>query len=176
MTVTNVNLASGEFIQGGGNGNGNGASGGLFFNLNTNLNVAGLNFTLVSETADFGTMISTGEGAFKADGDGLYNIQFDFSTHAFSVDSSFTYELTLTGGDLTAADFEQLSEPATGDTQGPFYAAAKIMGLGGGNGGSTYIEPGSGYVIIPAPEPASTGILATGLALLFVRTFRSRRA
>ena len=178
MTVTNVGLSSGEFIQGGSNGNGNGANGatgGLFFNLNTSLNVSDLGFTFVSQTANFGTMISTGEDGFQADGDGLYNIQIDFSTHLFSVDSSFTYELTLTNGDLTASDFEQLSDPKPGDSAGPYYAAAKIMGVSGAPGGSTYIEPNGGYTVLSAPEPAPIALLATGLTLLIARTLRRRR-
>ena len=175
MTVTNVDLSSGEFIQGGGNGKGNGATGGLFFNLNTNLSVGKLNFSLVSETADFGTKISTGEDAFKAGGNGLYNIQFDFSTHDFSVDSSFTYELTLTGGDLTASDFEQLSAPGSGDSQG-YYAAAKIMGVSDVPGGSTYIEPGDGFGVLAVPEPTPMALMATGMGIFSVRALRLRRA
>ena len=175
MTVANVGLSSGEFIQGGGNGKGNGATGGLFFNLNTGLNVGNLNFSLVSETGNFGTKISTGEDAFKAAGGGVYDIQFDFSTHDFSVDSSFTYELTLTGGDLTASDFEQLSAPGPGNDQSLYYAAAKIMGVSGAPGGSTYIEPNGGYTVLSAPEPAPVALLATGLTLLFARSIRPRR-
>lgn len=171
FTVSNVNLAPGEFIQ----GSGNGSSGGLFFNLNDNLNVADLNFALVSQTADFGTIINTEESpGYHADGDGLYNIQIDFSTQSFTNNASFTYKLTLTGGDLTASDFEQLSAPGPGGNQGPYYAAAKIMGDSGAPGGSTYIQPGN-YEVLATPEPAPIALLATGLTLFVARTLRLRR-
>lgn len=178
LTVTNVNFVSGEFVQGQGNG---AASGGLFFNLDTNLDVSNLGFTLVSETKDFGTSIMTSENVvpksgYKADGDGYYNFTFAFSNMTFSVDSSFTYELTLTNGDLTAADFEQLSTPGPGDTEGPFYAAGHIMGIGNGGGGSGWIEPGNGYTTFTVPEPAPTALVATGLAFLVGRTLRLRRS
>jgi hypothetical protein len=167
LTVTNVNLTAGEFIQ----GNGSGASGGLYFNINPNDTVTDLHFTLVSETANFGTIISTGEDAFKADGDGEYDVQFDFADQTFSVDSSFTYEITGISS-LTAADFAYLSTPAGG--QGPFYAAAKIQGLANGN--STFLEPGGGPETVVTPEPTSLVLLAAGTGLFFARTIRARRA
>lgn len=176
LTVTNVNFSSTEFIQ----GMGNGANGGLFFNLLTNLNVSNLGFTLVSGPNDYGTSISTEENVtsgsgFMADGDGLYNIKFDFGmSHNFAADSSFTYALTLTNGTLTASDFEQLSQPAGG--AGPFYAAAHVMGIGSGGSGSGFVDPSGGYTTLPTPEPAPTALVATGLALFVGRTLRSRRS
>lgn len=167
LTITNVNLSSTEFVQ----GNGNGSSGGLFFNLNTNDNPTALNFSLVSSNGNFGPMISTGVNQFMADGDGKYDIQFDFSSHAFSTDSSITYKLTGIAG-LTAADFEYLSAPAGGS--GPFYAAAKIQGLPGG-GGSMFIEPGQGPQTIPVPEPSPSIVFLGGLGLFGMARLRLRR-
>lgn len=168
LTITNVNLSSTEFVQ----GNGSGSSGGLFFNLNTNDNPTALNFTLVSSNGNFGPIISTGLNAFKADGDGFYDIQFDFSSHAFSTDSSITYEITGIAG-LTAVDFEYLSSPAGGS--GPFYAAAKVQGLPGG-GGSMFLEPSFGPQTIPVPEPSPSVILLGGLSLFGVTRFWLSRA
>lgn len=171
LTVTNVNLAPGEFVG----GHGNGASGGLFFNINTQYNPSDLNFTLVSETSTlFGTSISTGEDAFKADGSGYYDIEIDFSSHSFANDASITYEITGISG-LTASDFEQLNEPSGGE--GPFYAAAKVQGIPSGSG-SGYLDPSGGYTVLgvqSVPEPAPTALMAAGLTLLVARTFRSRR-
>jgi hypothetical protein len=166
LTITNVGFASGEFVG----GNGNGANGGFFFNLNTNDNPVNLAFTLVSANGSFGQTISTGQNAFKADGDGYYDIQFDFSTHAFSVNSSMTYRITgITN--LTAADFAYLSAVGGGGESGPFYAAAHIQGLSGGN--STWLEPGGGPVITRVPEPAPIALLAVSAILLVA--FRLQR-
>src|SRR5579863_756627 len=93
LTITNVNITTSEFLK----GNGNGASGGLYFNLNPNDNPTALNFALVSSNGNFGPIISTGENQFKADGDGYYDIQFDFSGN-FSTDASLTYRITGISG------------------------------------------------------------------------------
>lgn len=167
LTITNVNLTSGEFVQ----GNGNGASGGLFFNLNTNDNPTALDFTLVASNGNFGPIISTGENSFKADGDGYYDIQFDFSSQSFSTDASITYKITGISG-LTAADFEYLSAPSGG--LGPFYAAAKVQGIPGG-GNSTFLEPGNGPQMISVPEPSPSIILLTGFGLFGVGGLWYRR-
>ena len=176
MTISNVNLTSGEFVK----GNGNGANGGLFFNLNPNDNPANLTFSLISSNGNFGTTISKGVNAFKADGDGKYDIQFDFSGNNFSTGSSIAYRITGISG-LTAADFAFLSAPAGGS--GPFYAAAHVQGLPASCGGdSTWIEPGRGPLsIIPVPEPVPGAFLALLLGLwgvwfMRVRSLRLRPA
>src|SRR5215469_8457164 len=122
LTVNNRGLTSSEFLQ----GNGSGANGGIFFNLNPNDDPTSLAFSLVSQSANFGTYINTGENAFKADGDGKYDIVFDFTTHSFAGGASFSYLISGIAG-LSASDFAYLSAPAGGS--GPFYAAAHIMGL-----------------------------------------------
>jgi hypothetical protein len=168
MTITSLNLISGEFVQ----GNGAGAGGGLFFNLNPDYDPTSLAFGLISATGDFGTIISTGANAFKADGDGKYDIQLDFATHNFSSGSSITYQLTGISG-LTAADFAFLSAPAGGS--GPFYAAAHVQGIPPNNY-STWIEPGAGPVqITSVPEPAPLvlfGVLLWGVWFLRTRSLR----
>ena len=169
LTVTNVDLTSGEFIQ----GSGNGANGGLFFNLNPDDNPTKLVFTLVSSNGSFGPIISTGEDEFNADGHGKYDVQFDFSTHAFSAKSSLTYQITGIAG-LTAADFACLSAPAGGS--GPFYAAAHVQGLSCNLGG-TWIEPcGGPQQLLPVPEPAPIAPLVVSLGLWAARRWRSPRA
>jgi hypothetical protein len=154
LTVNNVGLTSSEFLQ----GNGSGANGGIFFNLNPNDNPTSLTFSLVSQSANFGTYINTGENAFKADGDGKYDIVFDFSTHSFAGGASFSYLISGIAG-LTASDFAYLSAPAGGS--GPFYAAAHVMGLPPNASNSTWIEPGSGALQLnPVPEPSSFALIA----------------
>lgn len=159
LTVSNLGLIGDEFLQ----GNGSGANGGIFFNLNPNDDPTSLTFSLVSQTANFGTFINTGENAFKADGDGKYDIVFDFSTHSFAGGASFSYLISgITG--LTASDFAYMSAPAGGS--GPFYAAAHVMGLPPNASNSTWIEPGSGVLqLLPAPEPSSFALIAVSFGV-----------
>jgi hypothetical protein len=159
LTVNNLGLTSSEFLQ----GNGSGANGGIFFNLNPNDNPTSLTFSLVSQSANFGTYINTGENAFKADGDGKYDIVFDFTTHSFAGGASFSYLISGIAG-LTASDFAYLSAPAGGS--GPFYAAAHIMGLPPDASNSTWIEPGNGPAsLLPVPEPSSFALIAGSFGL-----------
>ena len=97
LTVTNVQFAAGEFVA----GNGSGANGGLFFNLNPNYNPNGLSFSLVAANGSFGTTIGTGANSFKADGDGKYDMVFDFTANTFTANSFFTYLISGISG-LTA--------------------------------------------------------------------------
>lgn len=157
LTVTNVQFAAGEFVA----GNGSGANGGLFFNLNPNYNPNGLSFSLVAANGSFGTTIGTGANSFKADGDGKYDMVFDFTANTFTANSFFTYLISGISG-LTAGDFAYQSLPAGGS--GPFYAAAHVQGLSGGL--STWVEPGGGPGLVPVPEPASLAVLAVSLGLL----------
>lgn len=168
LTITNVQLAAGEFVA----GNGGGANGGLFFNLNPGLNVSNLTFTLNSSSGSFTTpTINTGTDGFKADGDGYYDIQFDFATGGsgrFSGNDSIT--CTITGiPTLTAGDFAYPSLSAGGS--GPFDAAAHVQGLYGGS--STWIEPGQ-TIIVPVPEPPASGYFLLGLGAL-VCSWRIKR-
>lgn len=155
LTVNNVGLTSDEFLQ----GNGSGANGGIFFNLNPNDDPTSLTFTLQSQSADFGTYINTGENAFKADGDGKYDIVIDFTTHLFAGGASFSYLISGISN-LSANDFAYMSAPAGGS--GPFYAAAHVMGLPPNASNSTWIEPGNGPTgLLPAvPEPSSFALIA----------------
>ena len=155
LTVTNLGLTTGEFL----NGNGNGANGGLFFNINPADNVNNLVFTLQYANGTFGTSINQGENSFKADGDGKYDIVFDFTPGAFTAGSSFSYLITGISG-LTANDFAYLSASTPGES-GPFYAAAHVAGIPGGQ--STWLEPDLGPLAIPVPEPSSAGLLLVGM-------------
>jgi len=168
LTITNVQMVAGEFIA----GNGSGANGGLFFNLNTNLGAGNLIFDFDTSSGSFSTpAISTGTNSFQADGDGQCDILFDFATSSgrFVGGDSITYRITGIST-LTAADFACLSAPGGGS--GPFYAAAHVQGLSGGN--STWIEP-SQATLVPVPEPTTTVSCLLGLAAL-VCSWRLRRA
>ena len=74
--------------------------------------------------------ISTGSNAFKADGDGFYDIGLVFASGPPSarMDGTDTAMFTITGAGITTATFNQLSFGSTG-SGGPFRSAAHIQGI-----------------------------------------------
>jgi hypothetical protein len=121
-------------------------------------------------------VVNTGTNAFKADGDGKYDIQFMFSTsngHEFGPGESVSYLLTGPSSgpnQLTANSFSFLSQPAGG--AGPFYEAAHILSIGQG-GNSVWASP----INAPfAPEPSALVLgLISGVAVVALR-YRKRAA
>src|SRR5690606_8512015 len=115
--------------------------------------------------------IQTGEDAFQADGDGLYDILFSFAPPPggpfpgprFAPGDWIEYEITGISG-LTENSFAFLSAPAGG--HGPFPTAAHVQGIGPGG-------EGSGWVTVPIPQTAYLGF--AGLALVGVVTVIKRR-
>jgi hypothetical protein len=98
----------------------------------------GLTFTYVagSSTNPAATSVQLGSNSFQADGDGLYDIEFDFASGPPS--SRFdagTVVYTITGTGITAATFDLLSSPAGG--AGPFHTAAHLQGIPNTAGGNT---------------------------------------
>jgi hypothetical protein len=127
------------------------------------------------KTSQVGTFTDPGilqsSNAFKADGDGNYDIEFLFATGSaaarFGAGESVTYDVSATG--LTANDFNLLSEPAGG--HGPFLSAAHIQNTtGAGTGGSGWIAPGGGNNV---PDGGATACLL-GLGLAGLGGLRAR--
>lgn len=115
--------------------------------------------------------INLGTDKYKADGDGLYDIRFDFSTasgHEFGEGDSVSY--IITGPAFMNADsFSFESHPAGG--VGPFFEAAHILSIGeGGNSvwASPTQRPGN-----PVPEPSAMVLaLVGGCAALGARNWK----
>jgi hypothetical protein len=142
----------------------------MHFNLDPVLDPTLLSFVVVDAGSVGTTVVNTGVDGFKADGDGLYDIQFDFppppGTPAgrFTEGKSMIYEIFYSGGIIDASSFDFLSTPDGG--AGVFLAAAHVQNTtGAGTGGSGWI----GVV----PEPA-TGVLL-GLGLLGLASVRRPR-
>jgi hypothetical protein len=148
--------------------------GALYLNLNPAYDPNDLNFALTGSTGTFGSpTISTGTDAFKADGDGLYDILVDFNIappgDRFNDTDSVTFTLTgITG--LVEGDFNFLSAPSGG--HGPFLAAAHIQGVGPNGEGSGWIAPGNGA---PVPDGGAT-VMLLGTALACLGALRRRFA
>jgi hypothetical protein len=154
LTLTATDLTASEFVSG------------WYLNLDPALDVSSLVFSSPTKVGSFtNPAISLSTNAFKADGDGKYDILLEFDVSAgvanrFTAGDSVSY--TITGiATLTADSFNFLSLPAGG--HGPYIHAEHVQGIGS--------ESLSGWVsgdeLPPIPEPATMSLLAVGsLALL----------
>jgi hypothetical protein len=169
LTISNLNIASSEKITE------------LYLNLNPSFLATSLVFSNTGGSSGvFAPLPSLGLNMFKADGDGKYDILFDFGltpSTAFSTSDYLTY--TITGiPTLTSSDFEFLSQPAGG--HGPFYAALHVQGINITNvtdlSNSGWVSAEPSPLALVVPEPASAGLLlfAAGLGFVSRNRFMSK--
>lgn len=155
LTMSVANLVNSEFVTE------------WDFNLNPNKNPVSLSFARTDATT-VGSSVATGTNAFKADGDGFYDISFTFPTansNRFSAGTGpVSYNISSTNP-LSAADFNFLSAPGGG--AGPFLSAAHIQGIGA-DSLSGWIDP-----TVAVPEPYTYLVLASFL-LLALSLYRIR--
>ena len=155
LTVTNVNVTSSEKITE------------LYLNINPNYNVSALQFSFVSGSAGVTAPLpSLGEDSFKADGDGKYDILFQFSqtpSTSFGPNDYLVYQITGIPT-LTSSDFVFMSSPAGG--HGPFYSAIHVQGIASTSVGDTgsysgWVSPTT-YTPLTVPEPGSLAFMLAG--------------
>jgi hypothetical protein len=128
----------------------------------------------------------TGNNSFQADGDGLYDLLFDFppppgGSAKFTAGETVTYDISGTG--VSAANFYTLAAPGQSDV-GPFYAAARLQGIpcttdpndpdydtchNSENQGST-----SAWSAPVVPEPVSSTLFIVGSITLGFTRFKRR--
>ncbi len=131
----------------------------VYLNLDPALDATDLTIAKTGGTGPTPNDIDTGTDAFKADGDGWYDILFDLPPPGgdrFEVGETLEFEITGIAA-LVAGDFDFLSTPGGG--AGPFQAAAKVQSTGGG-GGSDWIAPTA------IPVPAAAWFFGSALGLL----------
>ena len=153
MKLSTPNLTANEFVSE------------WSFNLDPALSPGSLVFSAPTKTGSFTSpSISTGVDAFKADGDGYFDIKLGFATgggtsERFGVGDAVEY--TITGiPSLTSASFDFLSAPGGG--HGPYPTAAHVQSIG---------EDDSGWVT--APEPTSVILVLTGGVGFLIRRRRN---
>jgi hypothetical protein len=142
ITIDAANLVGAEFASG------------VYLNFDPALDPTLLSFSAV-DNSDSVPVISTGLDAFKADGDGFFDILFDFPPPPGSFAAKFTsgesvvYDATYTAPiDVSSFDFESV----LGGGNGSFLAAAHIQGINGNDEDSGWVgvpEPGLGVLLLP---------------------------
>lgn len=166
LTISNLNVSATEKITE------------LYLNLNPLYLAPNLHFNFLSGSPGVSAPLpSLGTDSFKADGDGKYDILFQFGLTpnlAFTTGDYLSYDITGIPN-LTATDFGFLSMPAGG--HGPFYSAIHVQGItaSGTTDDTTYsgwVAP-SEITVVPEPSAAAMSGLLMGLGLL---SWRLRRA
>ncbi len=173
LTLSTPDFTGSEFVSG------------WYFNLNPALEstIGHLTFTTSGGTFTPPT-IQTGVDAFKADGDGKYDILFSFATSGgapkqFTAGDVLTVIITDTSvSSLSSSDFAWLSAPSGG--HGPFYSAAHVQGIGATGGLSGWVEPSGGPVTTggspgggQVPDGSAT-IVLLGVGLLAIEGARRK--
>jgi hypothetical protein len=159
LTFEALNLTGDEFVSE------------LHFNLDPTLDPTLLTFGPITKFGSFDDpTISTGADAFKADGDGKYDLQFAFSisgqgggSSRFGAGESMSLAISGIAG-LVASSFDFLSAPDGGS--GPFLTAAHVQGIGPRGAFS-------GWVTVP--EPSGAALAGLGAAVLGLGVSASRR-
>lgn len=143
----------------------------LYFNLDPLLNPGSLTFTSVYTGDAVPNTVTGSADAYKADGDGLYDISFDMPPPTGDFDSRLTdgetlvYDISYTSA-INASSFSYFSTPDGG--AGAYYAAAHVQGIGDGS------VTNSGWVAV-VPEPISYILFVTGGILFAGKSYLRKK-
>lgn len=147
----------------------------LYFNFDPSLDLNALTFlydgssTGPAAAGGGNNGIFVGSDAFQADGDGLFDINFNFPPPPGNVrwmaGQTVIYDITSTDA-ITAQSFQFFSAPA-GGAGGPFLSAAHFLSTGPTEGDSAWVGA--------VPVPAAVWLFGSGLVGL-VGVARRRRS
>lgn len=132
----------------------------MYFNFTPSLDPTSLRFHRIPASEVTVNGVSTAFNGLKADGDGWYDIEFDFAPPPggfgarFTSGESVVYDIS--GSGITVASFDYESLPGGG--AGVYHVASHIQGIDGGSG-SDWIGDGG-----EIPEPESIMLLGLVLA------------
>ena len=134
----------------------------MYFNLDPSLDPTLLSFTRDGGTGPTAanTDILTGVDAYRAGGDGYYDILFDFppppgqDAARFNAGEDLVY--TITGIGITAASFNFFGTPGPGaGNPGPYLSVARFQSTGSDQNGSDFVGA--------VPVPAAVWLFGSGL-------------
>jgi len=154
LTMSASNLVGAEFIDD------------WLFNFDDTLDPTQLTFAIVGMPGSTPNNINTGVDAFKADGDGFFDVEFDFPVAAgddrFTSNETVGYDIIYTSA-INASSFDYNSAPGGG--AGTYHSAAHIQGIGPNDNDSGWIGDGGGLIPggVEVPEPATMLLFGSGL-------------
>lgn len=152
----------------------------FYLNLNPDFLASNLQITFEEGTAGVAApQPLLGLDAFRADGDGLYDIRFQFGqppTTAFTAGEQLSYLITGIST-LRVQDFLHMSMPAGG--HGPFFSAIHIQGLNASSINDTGSSSGwaspTDATLVVVPEPSAAMVALVGVAVVALRRSFIRR-
>jgi len=144
----------------------------MYFNFDPSLSPGSLTFTAINNADSVPNSVTGNADAYKADGDGLYDISFDMPPPNGDFASRLTngetlvYDISYTSA-ISASSFNFISTPDGG--AGTYFAAAHVQGIGDGS------VTNSGWVGVVVPEPISSTLFIVGGTLLGFSRFRKMK-
>jgi hypothetical protein len=170
LTMSAVNLVDAESIKD------------WYFNIDPTLDLSLLSLTDIDISDSSPNAVNLQHDAYKADGDGFYDLHFDFppppgnNASRFTSGESLIYEFVYSGSE----DFDALSFDFfdVGGAKGDYRSAAHIQRIGSSDSDSGWIgDNGDGISNPPpfVPEPTSVAVWSLIVGLGAVLTSRSKR-